>query len=57
LYGVKYKGVRGRNDNLVDKQKIVLKFYYGGKSQRAIQRETGVCRKTIRKHISEYESN
>ena len=40
---------------LLDKQKIILKHYHEGKSQRAIQRETGVCRKTIRKYIREYD--
>ena len=33
---------------LLDKQKIILKHYHDGKSQRAIHRETGICRKTIR---------
>ncbi len=42
---------------LLDKQKIILKHYHDGKSQRAIRRETGICRKTIRKYIKEYESN
>lgn len=41
---------------LLDKQKLILKHYHDGKSQRAIQRETGICRKTIRKYIREYES-
>ncbi|HHX50732.1 MAG TPA: IS21 family transposase [Clostridia bacterium] len=41
---------------LVDKQKIILKHYHDGKSQRAIERETGISRKTIRKYIREYES-
>lgn len=27
-----------------------------GKSQRQISRETGLCRKTIRKYIKEYET-
>ena len=36
---------------LLDKQKIILKHYHDGKSQRAIHRETGICRKTIRKYI------
>lgn len=40
---------------LLDKQKIILKHYHDGKSQRAIQRETGISRKTIRKYIKEYE--
>ena len=42
---------------LLDKQKIILKHYHEGKSQRAIQRETGICRKTIRKYVREYEKN
>jgi len=42
---------------LLDKQKIILKNYHDGKSQRAIQRETGICRKTIRKYIKDYENN
>lgn len=41
---------------LLDKQKIILKHYHDGKSQRAIQRETGISRKTIRKYIKEYEA-
>jgi transposase len=41
---------------LLDKQKIILKHYHDGKSQRAIERETGISRKTIRKYIKEYEA-
>ena len=41
---------------LLDKQKIILKYYHDGQSQRAIQRETGISRKTIRKYIREYEN-
>ena len=41
---------------LLDKQKIILKCYHDGQSQRAIQRETGISRKTIRKYIREYEN-
>jgi hypothetical protein len=41
---------------LLDKQKIILKHHHDGKSQRAIHRETGISRKTIRKYIKEYES-
>jgi transposase len=41
---------------LLDKQKIILKHYHEGKSQRAIQRETGISRKTIRKYIKKYEA-
>jgi len=48
-------GGLGEMITLLDKQKIILKHYHDGKSQRAIQRETGICRKTIRKYIREYE--
>lgn len=41
---------------LLDKQKIILKHFHDGKSQRAINRETGICRKTIRKYVKEYEN-
>lgn len=41
---------------LLDKQEIILKHYHDGKSQRAIHRETGICRKTIRKYVREYEA-
>ena len=41
---------------LLDKQKIILKHHHDRKSQRAIHRETGISRKTIRKYIKEYES-
>jgi len=41
---------------LLDKQRIILKHYQEGKSRRAIQRETGISRKTIRKYINDYES-
>ena len=40
---------------LIEKQKIILDYYQNGKSQRAIHRETGISRKTIRKYIREYE--
>ncbi|MCG8485525.1 MAG: IS21 family transposase [Clostridia bacterium] len=42
---------------LKQKQEIILAAYREGKSQRAIARETGIDRKTIRKYIKEYESN
>ncbi len=42
---------------LLEKQRIILKHYHDGKSQRAIQRETGICRKTVKKYIKEYEKN
>ncbi len=41
---------------LLDKQKIILKYFHDGKSQREIQKETGISRKTIRKYINEYET-
>lgn len=40
---------------MIQKQDILLMFLRDGKSQRAIERETGVSRKTIRKYIREYE--
>lgn len=39
----------------MDKQKIIIDGFLGGKSQWAIHRETGIDRKTIRKYIREYE--
>ena len=41
---------------LLDKQKIILKHFHDGKSQRAISKETGICRKTIRKYVKDYKS-
>jgi DNA invertase Pin-like site-specific DNA recombinase len=43
-------------DNVVRQAKENLKCYHDGQSQRAIQRETGIRRKTIRKYIREYEN-
>lgn len=40
---------------LGEKQEIILKYLKDGKSQRQIQRETGISRDTIRKYIKEYE--
>lgn len=40
---------------LNEKQQIILKYYRDGKSQRAIYRETGIARETIRKYIRQYE--
>lgn len=31
-------------------------WHNDGKSQRTLHRETGICRKTIRKYIKEYEA-
>ena len=35
----------------MDKQKIIIEGFLGGKSQWAIHRETGIDRKTIRKFM------
>ena len=40
---------------LIQKQNILLMYYREGKSHRAIARETGMDRKTIRKYIQKYE--
>jgi len=40
---------------LIDKQKIIITHNREGKSQRQIERETGINRKTIRKYIEEYD--
>ena len=40
---------------LNQKQEIILKCYREGKSQRAIARETGIDRKTVRKYINTYQ--
>ncbi len=40
---------------LIQKQDILIMFLRDGKSQRAIERETGISRKTISKYIKEYE--
>ena len=42
---------------LVDKQKIVLMIVRDGKSQRRVEKETGINRKTISKYMTEYEAN
>ena len=39
----------------MDKQRIIIDGFLGGKSQWSIHRETGISRKTIRKYIREYE--
>ncbi len=41
---------------MLDKQRIIFKYFHDGKSQREIQKETGISRKTIRKYINEYET-
>ncbi|HET8855761.1 MAG TPA: IS21 family transposase [Salinimicrobium sp.] len=38
------------------KQEIILKSFREGKSQRAISRELGINRKTVKKYIEEYEA-
>lgn len=39
------------------KQEIILKSHREGKSQRAISRELGINRKTVKKYITEYEAS
>lgn len=41
--------------SLNQKQKIIIGAYIEGKSQRAIAREVGIDRKTVRKYIRSYE--
>ena len=41
---------------LEEKQSIILKYIRDGKSQRQIQRETGIARETIRKYTKIYET-
>jgi transposase len=43
--------------NLKQKQNIILMHYREGKSQREIERITGVDRKTIRKYVKKYEEH
>jgi hypothetical protein len=45
----------GEMISLIQKQNVILMNYREGKSQREIQRETGVDRKTISKYIGKYE--
>ncbi len=40
---------------LIDKQKIIISYHRENKTQRQIERETGINRKTIRRYIREYE--
>lgn len=41
---------------LIDKQEIIISYFRDGKSQRQIEKETGISRKTIRKYIKRYEN-
>lgn len=41
---------------LNQKQELILKFYREGKSQRSIEKETGISRKTISRYIRQYET-
>lgn len=41
---------------LAHKQQIIISAYREGKSQRAIARETGIDRKTIRRYLQKYEA-
>jgi hypothetical protein len=45
----------GEMISLIQKQNIILMNYREGRSQREINRITGVDRKTIRKYIEKYE--
>ena len=40
---------------LIDKQKIIIKYFNEGISQRQIEKELHISRKTIRRYIKEYE--
>ncbi|MDD5659884.1 MAG: IS21 family transposase [Actinomycetota bacterium] len=40
---------------LIDKQKIIIKYFNEGFSKRKIERELHISRKTIRRYIDEYE--
>lgn len=40
---------------LIEKQKIIISHYREGKSQRQIERDLGINRRTIRKYIKDYE--
>lgn len=41
---------------MVDKAQILIKYYRDQKSERSISRELKIHRKTVRKYISEHES-
>lgn len=41
---------------LNQKQELILKYYREGKSQRTIEKETGISRKTISRYIVKYET-
>lgn len=40
---------------LIEKQKIIISHYREGKSQRQIERELGINRRTVGKYIKDYE--
>ncbi|NPU88941.1 MAG: helix-turn-helix domain-containing protein [Fervidobacterium sp.] len=40
---------------LMNKQQIILAYFNEGKALRAIARETGIDRKTVRKYVRDYE--
>lgn len=48
-------GGSGEMITLLEKQQIIISHYHDGKSQRRIEKETGISRKTIRKYIKQYE--
>jgi len=53
----KENDIRGKRRmiKLIEKQKIIISHYREGKSQRQIERELGINRKTIRKYIKDYQ--
>lgn len=52
---INIRGVVWRLITLNQKQNIIIKYHRENKSQRAIHRETGIDRGTIRKYIKQYE--
>lgn len=40
---------------MIEKQQIIIGYYRQGKSKRALSKELGVSRNTIRKYLLEYE--
>jgi len=40
---------------MLEKHKIFIGHFKQGKSQRQISREMGISRKTVKKHVTEYQ--
>lgn len=40
---------------LMDKQKIIIRYFNEGKSQRQTEKELHIARKTIRRYLKEYK--